>query len=191
MLQFVVVALCTLPAVTTWKVGPCLLRTVHRPLPIGFVQHEHRAWCPHCVARRCYFAMPLRLPLWGEWYVLDTYTICVLHSSHPVLLLWLLLLLLRHVLAWQGCVPSLKALVIPLRVYLLQTLLFFCMSVLNNVAFNFRISQPVHVVVRSANLILTYVVGRFAGERCVPWLPASLKMPHVSSALRGVFAWVR
>lgn len=68
----------------------------------------------------------------------------------------------------QACVPRLRTLVIPLHVYLLQTLLFFCMSVLNNVAFNFRISQPVHVVVRSANLILTYVVGRIAGERCVP-----------------------
>ena len=63
--------------------------------------------------------------------------------------------------------PRLAPRTIPFRVYALQTVIFFGMSVLNNVAFNFRISQPVHVVVRSANLILTYLVGRFFGERCV------------------------
>lgn len=48
---------------------------------------------------------------------------------------------------------------IPFIHYAAQTVLFFAMSYLNNVAFYFNISQPLHMVVRSANLVTTYVIG--------------------------------
>ncbi len=54
---------------------------------------------------------------------------------------------------------------IPLKFYMLQTLLFFAMSYLNNVAFDFHISQPVHVIVRSSNLVVTCILGLCLGKR--------------------------
>jgi hypothetical protein len=135
LLQFVVVAGCTLPAVTTAEV--CVLR--------GLCVCCMRMWM--CVRACVCLRENKRLRL-------------VDLGSDP-------LAVAPAVGFGQGLVPRFRRLATPLRVYLLQTLLFFCMSVLNNVAFNFRISQPVHVIVRSANLVLTYVVGRLAGERCV------------------------
>jgi UDP-xylose/UDP-N-acetylglucosamine transporter B4 len=44
--------------------------------------------------------------------------------------------------------------------------LFAVMSLLNNLAFAFHISQPMHMVFRSANLMVTYAFGRvFFGKR--------------------------
>lgn len=57
---------------------------------------------------------------------------------------------------------------VPLRHYASMTVLFFTMSYLNNWAFKFNISQPLHMVFRSANLITTFSMGyMFFGKRCV------------------------
>lgn len=57
---------------------------------------------------------------------------------------------------------------VPLRHYAFMTVLFFTMSYLNNWAFKFNISQPLHMVFRSANLITTFSMGyMFFGKRCV------------------------
>jgi hypothetical protein len=58
----------------------------------------------------------------------------------------------------------LKPTVIPLKYYLYQAALFFSMSYLNNVVFNFHVSQPVHVVVRSSNLVITCILGGLLGK---------------------------
>jgi UDP-xylose/UDP-N-acetylglucosamine transporter B4 len=43
---------------------------------------------------------------------------------------------------------------------------FVLMSILNNLAFSFNISQPMHMVLRSSNLMVTYVYKRFwVGDR--------------------------
>lgn len=56
----------------------------------------------------------------------------------------------------------------PLQHYARMTALFFAMSYLNNWAFKFNISQPLHMVFRSANLITTFSMGyAFFGKRCV------------------------
>lgn len=62
----------------------------------------------------------------------------------------------------------LKPTVVPIGDYVRQTVLFFAMSFLNNIAFAFHISQPLHMVFRSANLLVTYVVGLvWLEKRCV------------------------
>ncbi len=45
--------------------------------------------------------------------------------------------------------------------YAHMTLIFFVMMYLNNVAFSFNISQPLHMVFRSANLMVSYAWGIF------------------------------
>lgn len=60
----------------------------------------------------------------------------------------------------RGLVPlSVRPTVVPFRHYVGMTVLFFSMSYLNNAAFAFHISQPMHMVFRSANLMVTYVMG--------------------------------
>jgi hypothetical protein len=59
---------------------------------------------------------------------------------------------------------------VPLHHYVQMAALFAVMSLLNNAAFAFNISQPMHMVFRSANLMVTYAFGRvFFNKR---WAPA-------------------
>ena len=60
-----------------------------------------------------------------------------------------------------GLLPQLRPPTVPLRHYAQMTLLFFSMSYLNNWAFQFNISQPLHMVFRSANLATTLMLGYF------------------------------
>ncbi|RYG55467.1 hypothetical protein EON66_05230 [archaeon] len=65
--------------------------------------------------------------------------------------------------SWCARLPlSFKRTIIPLKHYVGQTALYFAMSFLNNIAFAFNISQPLHMVFRSANLISTVALGYFA-----------------------------
>ena len=59
----------------------------------------------------------------------------------------------------------LKKTTIPLKYYVLQAALFFSMSFLNNIVFSFHISQPVHLVVRSSNLVITVLLGLYLRKK--------------------------
>lgn len=49
-----------------------------------------------------------------------------------------------------------------------MTGLFFAMSYLNNWAFAFNISQPLHMVFRSSSLVVAYAMGALCfRKRCV------------------------
>jgi solute carrier family 35 (UDP-xylose/UDP-N-acetylglucosamine transporter), member B4 len=43
--------------------------------------------------------------------------------------------------------------------------LFFSVSLLNNAAFGYHISVPVHIILRSGGSVTTMVVGYFFGKR--------------------------
>ena len=61
---------------------------------------------------------------------------------------------------------AMRPTIVPLRHYLSMTALFFSMSYMNNWAFAFNISQPLHMVFRSSSLMVTYVIGAgFLGKR--------------------------
>jgi UDP-xylose/UDP-N-acetylglucosamine transporter B4 len=61
----------------------------------------------------------------------------------------------------RGLLPlRVRAPVVPFRHYAGMTLLFFSMSYLNNAAFAFHISQPLHMVFRSSSLMVTYAISR-------------------------------
>lgn len=58
---------------------------------------------------------------------------------------------------------------IPLHFHLLIVILFFGQSIINNLAFGFHISMPLHSIFRSGSLIMNLLIGvLFFGMR-VPW----------------------
>jgi len=56
--------------------------------------------------------------------------------------------------------PHLRPRQIPILPYLLQVLLFYCISLLNNAAFAYSIPMPVHIIFRSGGLVVTMVLNR-------------------------------
>lgn len=54
---------------------------------------------------------------------------------------------------------------IPIYRWLVQILLFFSVSVLNNYAFGYNISVPVHIILRSGGSMTTLVIGYIWGKR--------------------------
>jgi solute carrier family 35 (UDP-xylose/UDP-N-acetylglucosamine transporter), member B4 len=59
----------------------------------------------------------------------------------------------------------LKPRAIPLQRWVLYTAIFLTINVLNNKAFDYKISVPLHIILRSAGPVFTMVVGYFAGKR--------------------------
>jgi UDP-xylose/UDP-N-acetylglucosamine transporter B4 len=54
---------------------------------------------------------------------------------------------------------------VPLRRWLVNIVLFFAINVLNNHAFSYDISVPVHIILRSGGSITTIVAGYLYGKR--------------------------
>jgi solute carrier family 35 (UDP-xylose/UDP-N-acetylglucosamine transporter), member B4 len=59
----------------------------------------------------------------------------------------------------------LKPRAIPFRRWLFYTAIFLTINVLNNKAFEYKISIPLHIILRSAGPVSTMVVGYLAGKR--------------------------
>ncbi|KAJ3889176.1 UAA transporter [Lentinula edodes] len=70
----------------------------------------------------------------------------------------------RHV-TWSSYGPRLKPRRIPLMPYLIQVVLFYLVSLLNNAAFAYRIPMAVHIIFRSGGLVISMILGWiFAGK---------------------------
>jgi len=54
---------------------------------------------------------------------------------------------------------------VPLRRWLINILLFFTINVLNNHAFSYNISVPIHIILRSGGSITTLIAGYIWGKR--------------------------
>ena len=54
---------------------------------------------------------------------------------------------------------------VPLRRWLVNIVLFFSINVLNNHAFSYSISVPVHIILRSGGSITTMIAGSLYGKR--------------------------
>lgn len=54
---------------------------------------------------------------------------------------------------------------VPLRRWLINILLFFTINVLNNHAFSYNISVPIHIILRSGGSITTLAAGYIWGKR--------------------------
>ncbi|KIW17000.1 hypothetical protein PV08_04191 [Exophiala spinifera] len=57
---------------------------------------------------------------------------------------------------------------IPLRKWLVYTAYFLSINILNNMAFKYRISVPLHIILRSAGPVTTMAVGRMYGGKHYP-----------------------
>lgn len=63
-------------------------------------------------------------------------------------------------------VPCLKPRHIPLRHYLAQVVLFYLLSMFNNLAFSYNIPMSVHIIFRSGGLAINMLMGRLiSGKR--------------------------
>lgn len=54
---------------------------------------------------------------------------------------------------------------VPIRRWLINILLFFTINVLNNHAFSYNISVPIHIILRSGGSITTLIAGYIWGKR--------------------------
>ncbi|RYP87955.1 hypothetical protein DL770_004693 [Monosporascus sp. CRB-9-2] len=54
---------------------------------------------------------------------------------------------------------------VPIRRWLINIVLFFSINVLNNHAFSYDISVPVHIILRSGGSITTMIAGRLCGKK--------------------------
>ncbi|KAF7508338.1 hypothetical protein GJ744_009329 [Endocarpon pusillum] len=59
----------------------------------------------------------------------------------------------------------LKPRAIPLQRWLLYTVMFLTINMLNNKAFDYKISIPLHIILRSAGPVFTMAVGYLSGKR--------------------------
>lgn len=71
----------------------------------------------------------------------------------------------RHII-WTSYGPRLAPTQIPISRYLIQVLLFYSISLLNNAAFAYDIPMSVHIIFRSGGLIISLLLGyTIAGKR--------------------------
>lgn len=57
---------------------------------------------------------------------------------------------------------------VPLRKWIIYTAYFLAINILNNMAFGYRISIPLHIILRSAGPVTTMAVGRIYGGKRYP-----------------------
>ncbi|KAI3998318.1 UAA transporter [Schizophyllum commune Loenen D] len=73
---------------------------------------------------------------------------------------------LRQHIVWTDHGPRLRPRRVKLAIYCAQVVLHFLISMLNNAAFAYRIPMAVHIIFRSAGLVITMVLGYvIAGKR--------------------------
>ena len=93
------------------------------------------------------------------------------HSSGPLITAFQFLLValatLPHHLSisrgWRNLYLRERA--IPLRKWVIYTAYFLSVNILNNMAFKYRISIPLHIILRSAGPVTTMAVGRIWGGK--------------------------
>ncbi|KAI7902551.1 UAA transporter, partial [Cokeromyces recurvatus] len=66
---------------------------------------------------------------------------------------------LRHQLTWGRFGPKLKPTIVPIRKWLFLVIMFFIVSLLNNLALGYNISVPLHIIFRSGGLIVNMILG--------------------------------
>ncbi|KAI9477788.1 MAG: UAA transporter [Benjaminiella poitrasii] len=66
---------------------------------------------------------------------------------------------LRHQLTWGRFGPKLKPTIVPIRNWLFLVIMFFIVSLLNNLALGYNISVPLHIIFRSGGLIVNMILG--------------------------------
>ena len=54
---------------------------------------------------------------------------------------------------------------VPLKAWIPNFIMFFAVNILNNIAFGYNISVPVHIILRSGGSVLTMLVGFIWGKR--------------------------
>ena len=107
------------------------------------------------IAVGCFCLLPLHKILIPGLGLLITFTQFLL----TLLFAW------PHQFSRQNPPFFLKRNAIPIRRWLLNIVLFFSVNILNNLAFGYKISVPVHIILRSGGSVTTILVGWLWGKR--------------------------
>lgn len=83
---------------------------------------------------------------------------------------------------------KLKQRTIPLYFHLVLVALFFGQSIINNLAFGFHISMPLHSIFRSGSLIMNLLIGVLFFKLRVPWSKISCVIAIVLGIMCATFA---
>ncbi|GBC00744.1 hypothetical protein RclHR1_03960018 [Rhizophagus clarus] len=67
--------------------------------------------------------------------------------------------------SFSSPIPRLKKRTVPAYRWFIMVLLFFTVSVLNNIALGYNISVPLHIIFRSGGLIVSLILGWAIGKR--------------------------
>ncbi|CAG8449625.1 2978_t:CDS:2, partial [Acaulospora colombiana] len=84
-------------------------------------------------------------------------------------------------------IPRLKERTVPVHRWIVQVVLFFTVSVLNNIALGYRISVPLHIIFRSGGLMVSMILGwALAGKRYTMKQVISVVMVTLGVALATI-----
>ncbi|KAJ2358333.1 golgi uridine diphosphate-N- acetylglucosamine transporter [Coemansia erecta] len=72
----------------------------------------------------------------------------------------------------MGWIPRLKPRKVPIQRWMVMVTLYFCVSVLNNIALGYNISIPLHIVFRSSGLIANMCCGYLVMNKRYPRMQA-------------------
>ncbi|CAG8526205.1 5512_t:CDS:10 [Diversispora eburnea] len=72
---------------------------------------------------------------------------------------------LFHNLEYTTTIPRLKRRTVPVYRWVIQVVLFFTVSILNNIALGYKISVPLHIIFRSGGLIVSMILGWAVGGK--------------------------
>ncbi|RHZ80293.1 hypothetical protein Glove_137g59 [Diversispora epigaea] len=72
---------------------------------------------------------------------------------------------LFHNLEYSPTILRLKRRTVPVYRWVIQVVLFFTVSILNNIALGYRISVPLHIIFRSGGLIVSMILGWAVGGK--------------------------
>ncbi|KAK7051327.1 golgi uridine diphosphate-N-acetylglucosamine transporter [Paramarasmius palmivorus] len=70
----------------------------------------------------------------------------------------------KHII-WTRYGPRFRPRRIPIIAYLVQVALFYLVSLMNNIAFGFKIPMSVHIIFRSGGLVITMLLGWLLGGK--------------------------
>jgi UDP-xylose/UDP-N-acetylglucosamine transporter B4 len=90
--------------------------------------------------------MTLRFPKAGSVLTLFQFLVISLYS-------------LPNFIVWTRFGPRLRPRRVPISRYIIQVVIFYVISLLNNAAFAYRIPMAVHIIFRSGGLIIGLLLG--------------------------------
>ena len=87
-------------------------------------------------------------------------------------------------LVWTRYGPRFRPRRVPITQYLIQVVLFYLVSLLNNAAFAYRIPMAVHIIFRSGGLVVSMFIGWLVSNKKYVEFIHWRTPPHICCSIR-------